>query len=340
MYRKEDFLLDPEFIKWVKSPNKELDLYWENWIAINPNAKSEFLLAREIVLGIRFDESAQLQQEEKDRILSQIMQQSSTLETNSNKNLGQKNRFFTWNWFRVAAILVLGASLTFLLFQKEVESEVEGFALVEKLTNKGEKRSFGLPDGTRVWLNSNSSIIYPEQFTDSMRVVKLVGEAFFEVFEDKSKPFKVESHGVITTALGTSFNVRSTGNSKTMVALLTGSVSISSNTPNLKSQILMPYQKLDYDAGKDDFQVSSFDPESITGWKDGKLIFVNESLKDVMEKLELWYGVQIVVNKAPNKKWSFSGEYVNQSLEVVLKSMSFIEDFKFEINDKQVNITF
>ncbi|MCH7408583.1 DUF4974 domain-containing protein [Belliella sp. DSM 111904] len=340
MYTKEDFLLDPEFIKWVKNPNKELDLYWSNWVEVNPGAKSQFFLAREIALGIKFQEELEVTQAEKDRILTQILIKSGSIDKRTEEIKNSRYNFFSWKWLKVAAMIVFAVSLGYLMLQVQSEIKIQPQVLVEKITNVGEKRSFGLPDGTRVWLNSNSSLTYPEQFSDSVRMVELVGEAFFEVYEDKARPFKVKSRSLITTALGTSFNIKSTNSSKTVVALVTGSVSVSEEFSNIKNQVLMPFQKLDFEDGQDSFKISSFNPDSIIGWKDGKLVFEHDNLDQVIEKLESWYGVQINLNNRTAKKWKFSGEYANQSLEVVLKSMSFIEDFKFEINDKQVTITF
>src|SRR5690606_18082388 len=112
-------------------------------------------------------------------------------------------------WIKAAAVLIVGVVLAWLLVDpiegEQVEKEPAVISLEAPL---GIKLTKVLPDGSKVTLNSNSSISYTEGFTESTREIKLKGEAFFQVTKDPARPFIVHTGNIATTALGTSFNIR------------------------------------------------------------------------------------------------------------------------------------
>jgi len=204
---------------------------------------------------------------------------------------------------------------------------------------KGEKLSFTLPDGTRVWLNSGSTISYPEKFDFDQRVIKMEGEGFFEIEKDTLRPFKVVSGGFVTTALGTSFNVKTNKTSGLKVSLVTGIVKVEGEN-SIEEYLLEPGLEFIDDLKSGKKTIRKFNPDKVLAWKEGRIIFENASLSEVVMTLEDWYGVEIHLVNAENVKWKFSGEYQNQILDNVLNSMSFIEKFNYKINGKNIELTF
>ena len=166
-------------------------------------------------------------------------------------------------------------------------------------TARGETYQVRLPDGSKVWLNAATTLKYPTSFKSSgERLVELNGEAYFEVFKDKARPFKVKSSNQTVEVLGTHFNINSYKDEATVNTILVeGSVKINKNT------ILKPGQQARfYKSGN--ITVSQADINQIA-WKDGKFRFNNTNLEDVLRQLARWYDVDFVYEgKMSDKKIS------------------------------------
>ncbi|WP_200976459.1 FecR family protein [Echinicola sp. 20G] len=206
--------------------------------------------------------------------------------------------------------------------------------LMTRSTGPGEKLTLILPDKSKIILNSISEISLPQDFGKNDRKVTLDGEAYFEIAPNKSKPFKVSSGKIETTALGTSFNIISR-HDHTQVALIEGKVSVESSNDKI---ILNPGQDATLDSRDNgSIKIGSFDPYSLTAWKEGKITIDNKSLNDIFSTLERWYGVEISILNIDTSQ-RISGTFANENLESILSGLSFSMDFKFEINDKNVTI--
>lgn len=251
--------------------------------------------------------------------------------------------------FRYAAIItfVLIPILLINLFLPTSHHEQTLTQLIEKATHNGQHLTFGLEDGTQITLSSNSSLTYPEHFEDSFRTVYLKGQAFFDVAKDAKHPFIVHTGNVSTVILGTSFNILySEEKHKAEVSLVSGvlKVQIDNSISSDAEVVLSPGEQLCVDMANEHFKTRSFDPLEITGWKDGIIYFKESGLDEIVQKLENWYDVEIsVIDKsgiAKNSKWTYTGQYSNQSLEYVLKGIGFVKGFKSTIEDKNVTIIF
>lgn len=340
-----EFLANPEFVRWVKNPDRELERYWEKWMEANPEAVGYVKLAREMILGINFQ--AQLPESGiKESVLANILTGSKIPSEKPDPGKAS-NGSSIWikmgQSYKVAAILLfsIGVSLLFDYFHK---TPVQQFPLseiitVRKATNNGEKLNFKLPDGSLVWMNSGSEILFPEKFDSSARIVHLKGEAFFEVNKAHTAIFQVISDDLTTTALGTSFNINNHQPSLLSISLLTGQVKVE-NGLTRENILLVPGQQLQYAEGTKKTVVGSFDEKIVMGWMSGILQFSNASFDEVQKEIERWYGVKIQVSGRPARKWHLTGEYQNQNLEVVLNRISYIEAFKYTIQEKIVHIKF
>ncbi len=157
-------------------------------------------------------------------------------------------------------------------------------------TLSGGEYQLTLSDGTKVWLNAASDIIYPTSFVGNERVVKVAGEAYFEVAHNASKPFKVISNGQTVEVLGTHFNINSYINEPQMkTTLLQGSVKIVANG---KNKILKPGQQAL--VSHSDLTVTNVDAEEAVAWKEGYFEFTDADIETVMRELARWYDVDVI----------------------------------------------
>ena len=220
---------------------------------------------------------------------------------------------------------------------------------IERGTEKGQKLSIYLADGSKVILNSDSRITYPKEFeTDSRRVI-LEGEAFFEISKNPQKPFIVQTGAFETVVLGTSFIVNADPDcDKISVALKSGEVLVrqkpeeKKDSPVFEKVRLIPGKMVTIDITSGTNDISGFDEISVFAWTNNILYFKEEKLKNVFRRLETWYNVKFVFNNNyENKKdIQYSGKFENESLENVLTGLSYINDFEFDIEGKIVEVNF
>ncbi|GLU51996.1 FecR family protein [Dyadobacter frigoris] len=190
-----------------------------------------------------------------------------------------------------------------------------------------------LPDGSKVWLNSRSSLHFPTAFSGKERKVELTGEGYFEISKNKQMPFVVEAGKTHVEVLGTHFNVMAYDNeavSKT--TLLEGSVKVG-NGENKK--LLNPGQQAIVGS---QIRVRAADLEEAVAWKEGYFQFDNEDLTTIMRQLQRWYDVDVVNEKQIPDKHFTAMISRNNTLSKVLKMLEMSGELKFEIEDKRITI--
>jgi ferric-dicitrate binding protein FerR (iron transport regulator) len=186
---------------------------------------------------------------------------------------------------------------------------------------QGAEYNLILADGTRVFLNSMSEFRYPVQFYGDLREVELTGEAYFEVSHSKV-PFIVKTAGVHVEVLGTSFNINAYENSgKVITTLVEGSVKIDTKD-QAGSCILLPEEQAVFSQTEHQLAVNKVDVSLYTAWKDGKFIFYDTHLEDVMNILTRWYSAEVHFADPVVKELLFSGSIdrygdIRQILEII-----------------------
>jgi len=178
-----------------------------------------------------------------------------------------------------------------------------------------------LPDGSKVWINSSSSLKYPTQFTGKERDVELNGEGYFEVAKNKLMPFKVSSHGQTVEVLGTHFNINAyTDEPGIKTTLLEGSVKVTVIGTE-KPQLLIPGQQAIFNKGG--IMVSDADTAQAVAWKNGLFYFKDADVASIMRLLARWYNLKIDINgQLPERK--FSGKiYKNLNAAQVLQIINY-----------------
>lgn len=243
-------------------------------------------------------------------------------------------------WLKVAAVLILGIGISWGSYQltREETPSAPIISTIEKEVARGQKLKVTLDDGTQVFLNSESTLTYPQKFSANKREVTLIGEAFFEVARDTSRPFTINAQDIQVSVLGTSFNINAyEGDSTISVAVASGKVKV--NQTSQHTYFLEPGKELTYQPNLDHFEVNEFDRMERLAWKDGILYFKDASIQEVKKTLERWYGVEMSIQGDDQLNWQYSGVFERQSLENVLEGMSYVQRFDYEINNKQVTIT-
>lgn len=200
---------------------------------------------------------------------------------------------------------------------------------------KGGEYSLELPDGTVVWVNSESSLRFPEKFTSNRREVFLEGEAYFEVKKDANRPFYVHTEAGKVRVLGTAFNVCAYSNDRFwQTTLVEGSVMINQEE---KEVLLKPNEQYQIDVRTGKAGLREVLPELYTSWRDGKFYFKAYTFEELVEKLERWYDFKMFYMNEEIKTRRFSG-VVNkyQPLEEMFKFLQMTSDVQFNVKGNVV----
>ncbi len=289
-------------------------------------------------------ENKQLNEFESDVLFNQIKRKAKVPEHASKSNINKHISFGYQQISRIAASILLLITFTWVtinyLREKDKAPEIK---YITKSTNKGQRANITLNDGSVVTLNAESSITYPEVFADTLRSIVLKGEAFFDVAKNPKKPFVVESNGLLTTVLGTSFNIMSFSEKHTEVTVATGRVKVA---PKLKRKqqveeaVLIPNQQASFNAVDLSIMVSEVDLTPYLAWKNNALYFDMVPFSEVVKTLERWYNIEIVMKNKLADNCLVRAKYKNEALTNVLDGLKLLVNFDYKlINDKQVIIT-
>ncbi|WP_336835737.1 MULTISPECIES: FecR family protein [Sphingobacterium] len=200
---------------------------------------------------------------------------------------------------------------------------------------KGGQFQITLSDGTKVWLNSNSSLKYPSAFSASERRVELTGEAYFEVSKNKQKPFIVETSLQKVEVLGTKFNINAYDDeSSTQTSLAEGSVRVSckNNTTLLKpgQQSTLTDQNI---------AVRSINLDQVLDWKNGDFNFSNNNLKEIMRKISRWYNIEVIFEGPISQETYVAQISRKKRLNDVLRALQLSGSIKYSIRNNKLYIS-
>jgi transmembrane sensor len=226
----EDFARDPEFIKWVKYPDHDIELmhFWLNWLNVNPHRKEDVDEARNIVLSITeelhsFPGLEKKQQHVWDRIQHTLQEEP----------FKEKQESAWLQRFSNAAVIFLLIGMGIFSWYStrtrgtQPENSEAQRQYIQHVNNAETPQTIILGDGTAIILKPQSVLRYPKTFAVDTRDVLLTGEAFFEVARDASRPFLVHANEIVTKVLGTSFTIRNYANENNVIVQVnTGKVSV------------------------------------------------------------------------------------------------------------------
>lgn len=253
------------------------------------------------------------------------------------------------NWLsvfqRIAAILVLPLLIASTYFYfNSVEKHDQPVSVVYNTaeTPLGMRSSLTLPDGTKVWLNAGSKLSYPVTFSNEFRAVRLTGEAYFEVKKDKKWPFVVNSGNMNIVVSGTTFNCNSyPENNEIQTVLVEGQVTLV-NESSTVSEELQPGELAVFEKNSQQVTKTKTDLEKYIAWKSGILMFREDRMDKVVEKLERWYNVEIEIKDKEISDYIYTATFVDESLDQVLKMLSLSAPISYVVlaRSKQQDMSF
>lgn len=228
---------------------------------------------------------------------------------------------------KIAVVFALMLGSYHLILSKWINPE-ESSINQTIFTPEGQRAELTLSDGTKVWLNAKSTLIFPDKFSGEERNVKLVGEAYFDVAHDEKKQFVVEAQDYKIKVLGTEFNVRSypqIGLFET--SLIKGSVKITS-ADDIDQLTLVPGDIIFSEKGI--LSRSNIEDYDMLAWKDGILTFKDLQLKEILDKLSLYYDVEFTVKNKSVLEDRYTGKFwIKDGVDQVLRVLGIYNKFSY-----------
>jgi ferric-dicitrate binding protein FerR (iron transport regulator) len=201
----------------------------------------------------------------------------------------------------------------------------------------GQRVSLTLSDGTTVWLNARTRLTYPTAFVGDQRRVSIEGEAFFEVAKDKNKPFIVSANGSEIKVLGTTFNVYSyPDESISRISLLEGSVQVHSKISPDIEVTLRPQEEAIFQSQTQTMMIGKIPNNDYFLWREGIYSFENESLSNILKKLELYYDIKIEVKDPAILKWKYTVKFRQRDgIDEILRALGKVYPLKIRKNEEK-----
>lgn len=227
-----------------------------------------------------------------------------------------------------------------LIYKASAKTETKELSYNSLVVPRGGEYQLELEDGTKVWINSESRLRYPTQFSKDKRTVLLEGEAYFEVSKDKDRPFIVKTQGVDVRVLGTSFNVSSYSDEEDIrTTLVEGSVIVMDSQNHSNSVMLNPGYQAVYSKDLKDLESKKVNIDLYTSWKDGKFIFQESSLSDIMNRVSRWYDVKVFYQNNEVEKLRFTGSLKRYDhLDRLLKMIEKTNEVHFVVGEKTITV--
>ncbi|MBX3254829.1 MAG: DUF4974 domain-containing protein [Chitinophagaceae bacterium] len=347
------FLADESFINYCLGRNATDIARWEAYLHEHPHEKEHIEELKAMVLLT----SRSVRDVEMQAQLERLKEQISYHDENREIPLVKKPATVWWKIAAVFAGILLAGILARYNFSglfSPVTTNTISFT-----TQKTERRSFMLPDGSKVILNAESRILLADHFNEKDRVVQLSGEAFFDVAHDASRPFVVKTDRMDVKVLGTAFNVRAyDGDEISETSLIRGSIELSlkdenrkitlrpnekyllrANNPEVKKPVEESAPLQAVASGVLPVRVSKEDTAIVeVSWTEDKLVFVDESFEELTKQLSRWYGMSIEIVDPELKGMLYTASFRNERLEDVLAALQFTKAFNFERKNNTIMI--
>jgi len=247
-----------------------------------------------------------------------------------------------------AAIIIISLGVLFGLvdFQNNTQRDKNVYANFSfpnqryMYTDKGVKGKVVLPDGSTVWLNSDSKITYPDIFSKDKREVEISGEAYFEVTKDSARPMIVHTaKGFAIQVLGTTFSVKSYENDTESKAILyNGSIRLITNSIKDKSEVVFDMKPNDCATitGDGTTKLTRIDKTNDIAWLKGEIVFEDTPMSEVLKVIERWYGKDFEVKDSSLYNYKLNATFKSESLIQILDIISLCTSVKYKIEEEKV----
>jgi len=355
------------YLKNEISEKEKFELF--KWVYASSSNEKYFYLLKDIWETAKYEQitaDAGTDTEWQKLALSAIKQET---EHFSQKRATKK---LLWQATRIAAIVIITFGIGFFVQKFLPEEPVYSSVNVPY----GAKTQVELPDGSKVWVNSGSTLKYPAGFEGKEVKMFLEGEAFFDIVKNPKRKMNIRTSSINIQVLGTRFNVKSYNDEDVVeTTLVNGSVSITGKVgdriidspvllkPNeqatlIKSEgsISLGKAQKEEKPGEDvaikkkkpapeppnvlpRLNISErIDVEPFVAWKDNKLVFKNEPLETLAVKLERWYNVKISIDDEDLKRSRYTGTFEEETIEQAIRALSISLPFEYEIDKNQIEI--
>jgi len=239
-------------------------------------------------------------------------------------------------WMRYAAIVIVASTLGF--FANSLTNNEKKIAFenhIEYSSEKGSVSTIKLDDGSKIWLSSGTKLAI-DKTKEGKTVARLCGEAYFDLIPNPTRNFVVDLGKFQIRDIGTTFNVRAyESENKISTSLINGQIDLvqESGTSILT---VKPGEYVEYDKNRNNIEVTKQDPSEITAWKDGKFVFIDQSLGDICKELERWYNIEISIEDQSLSEIKYTSVVKRSTtVEMVLKYLSVTDQIKYEITNKK-----
>jgi transmembrane sensor len=272
-----------------------------------------------------------------------------------------KTKIVLWGVSSIFALMIAFFGIKNFVDNSKKQSESVQNNLSEISTHNGSKTNVVLPDGTMVKLNAGSKLTYDKEYGNTIREVNLTGEAFFDVVKNKEKPFIIHTKKIDIKVLGTTFNVKSYPDEKTETSLVRGSIEVTFKNKLSEKVILKPNEKLI--VTDDELSLKPAKTKSLrqafapivaishlnytkedstiieTAWMQNKLIFRDETFKQLALRMERWYNVSIHFGNSEIERLSFTGIFENETVQQALDALQLSGKFNYSMKASEIIIS-
>ncbi len=252
----------------------------------------------------------------------------------------RKTSLPVWRWLSAAAITGLVLVSVWVGYQRNIFGNQ--VSLIEKKNGRGVRSTIELPDGSKIWLNADSRVTYPQAFNEKTREINLYGEAFFDIQKNPSKPFIIHLTNGTVRVLGTSFNIRAyEDEDKIETSVSTGKVAFipKGTTPVVSDTVfLTPNQKVLYSFRSGTLVTKATQSTDDKAWIEGRLIFKSMTLEEIAHQLERNFGKKVVFRSEEAKKYRLTGAFSNNTLDEIMFYLSKTRDFSYQITNNELVI--
>ena len=235
-------------------------------------------------------------------------------------------------WFaRAAAAVLIIVGISY-IYQNQSSESSEMVMQAVASTSHIEQKELLLPDGTKVWMNRNSELLYPENFMGDTRTVYLKGEAFFDVAHNKEQPFTIHAGTSKTTVIGTSFNLRAYGKEDDIrLTVVSGKVAFAL-ADNREQVLVTPGNMATLHEDAKAISLGENNDLNFSSWKTNKLLFDDNKVDEMILALERHFDVSISVSNDGLKKCRFTGDFeeteLNNILQIVTRAIGSTYEYK------------
>lgn len=361
-YEAEDFLFDESFRQWTARSSPQAALFWDRWLAQNPDRAEVVRQAQELIRALNDQYRDDATDERLTQELTQLISKATgRRDDDSEVPVIPLQQRFGWRWAVAASVLLAISISTWFYINRHQKTNVDPYEyltkavtapLEEKVNTSAKAINILLSDGSVVTLNPNSRLSYPNHFDSSTRTVYLSGEAFFDVTKNPAKPFLIYAKQTVTKVLGTSFLVRAyTGEKDVTVMVKTGRVSVYSQEDFERAQktglrrvegvVLTPNQQMTYNLEEDRLIKAVVEKPAalIANRPIREQLFEDAPVDKVFSSIERTYGIKLVYDEealsACLVNLTFKEENLLERLDVICQTIGA----SYEVLDGQIVIT-